>query len=119
MFTRMRALGAESAEQIRNILPLALSRYRHVVILTHVPPYPEAVLYDGNECSPSHLPHYTNLSVGLAIRGIARAFPKRKITVLAGHSHSASVAHITPNLCVRVAHARTGKPGTAEVLRFS
>jgi predicted phosphohydrolase len=120
---RMQELGKESASRIRSILPLALSRYRHVVVLTHVPPFPEAVLYDGAGCSPSHLPHYTSLSVGLAVRAIAsasaRAYPNRRITILAGHSHSASVTHIGTNICVRVAHARTGRPGPHEVLRIS
>lgn len=116
---RMQQLGRESAMSIRQILPLALTRYQHVVILTHTPPYAQAVRYNGAPCGPVHLPHFVNVSAGRVIRGIARAFPHRRITILAGHAHSSSVTHIDPNICVRVAHARTGRPGLLEVLQFS
>jgi predicted MPP superfamily phosphohydrolase len=117
--SRMQQLGRESAKSIRQILPLALTLYPHVVVLTHTPPFAEAVRYNDTACGPLHLPHYTNVSAGLAIRGIARAFPKRRITILAGHSHSSSITHIDPNICVRVAHARTGEIGPQEILQLS
>lgn len=116
---RMQELGMASARRIRNILPLALTQFRHVILLTHTPPFPEAVLYNGEPCSPLHLPHWANLSAGLAIRGIARAFPKCRITILAGHTHSSSITHIGTNICVRVAHARTGQTGPQEILSLS
>ncbi len=116
---KMQELGKDSAKLIRQILPLALSRFFHVIVLTHTPPFAEAVRYNDAPCGPLHLPHYANVSVGLAIRGIASAFPTRRITILCGHSHSASVTQIGPNICVRVAHARTGRLGALEVLRLS
>ena len=116
---RMQEMGKGSARAIRRILPLALSRFQHVVLLTHTPPYAKSVRYNGEACGRLHLPHYTNVSAGLAIRGIARAFPQRRITILAGHTHSANVTHIDPNICVRVAHARTGMPGPLEILQFT
>ena len=115
---RMQELGRETAASIRQILPLALTCYRHAVLLTHAPPFAQAVRYNGSPCGPLHLPHYANVSAGLAIRGIARAFPRRRITILAGHSHSSSVTHIGPNICMRVAQARTGRPGLLEALQF-
>lgn len=115
---RMQELGRESAAFIRQILPLALTRYRQVIMLTHTPPFAKAVRYNGAPCGPIHLPHFTNVAAGLAIRGIARAFPKRRITILAGHTHSSSVTHIDANICVRVAQARTGRPSLQEVLQF-
>lgn len=103
---------------IRKTLPLALTRFQHVVILTHVPPFSSAVKHDGNRCGLTHLPHFTNLSAGMAILGIARAFPRRRITVLAGHTHSGCVTTIAPNLSIRVGHARTGNPGIFDVIKF-
>lgn len=116
---RMQELGKGSARAIRQILPLALTRYQHVVILTHTPPYAKAVRYNGVPCGPVHLPHFVNVSAGRAIRGIARAFPHRRITILAGHAHSSTVTHIDPIICVRVAQARTGRPGPLEILQFT
>jgi len=116
---RMQELGKESAKLIRQILPLALSRFHHVIVLTHTPPFAEAVRFNDAPCGPLHLPHYANVSAGLAIRGIANAYPTRKVTILTGHSHSSSVTHIGTNICVRVAHARAGRLGPLEILRLS
>jgi hypothetical protein len=68
-----------------------------------------------------HLPHFSNLSAGLAILGIARAFPQhpqRRITILAGHAHSKCIQTILPNLTIRVGHARTGRPDVFELLNL-
>lgn len=115
---KMNKLGRESAAVIRKILPLALTRYHHVVIATHVPPFPTAVRFDNKPCDRMHLPHFSNLSVGLAILGIARAFPRRRITVLAGHAHSKCIQAILPNLTIRVGHARTGRPDVFELVQL-
>jgi predicted MPP superfamily phosphohydrolase len=115
---KMRELGADSARMIRRTLPLALSRFRHVVVLSHVPPFPESVIYDGKPCAPTHLPHFCNLSAGLAIRAITSAYPQRRVTVLSGHSHSSSVTQILPNLTAIVGHARPGKPDLLDILKF-
>ena len=119
MLARMRTLGRDSAAIIRHTLPLALSRHRHVVIATHVPPFPETARYNGQRCGEAHLPHYTNLSAGLAIRGIARAFPKNFITILCGHAHSPVRMRILPNLEVRVGGAQTGNPAVQDLIRFA
>jgi predicted phosphohydrolase len=115
---KMNELGRKSAAAIRGILPLALTRFQHVVIATHVPPFPTAVRFDDQPCDPGYLPHFSNLSIGLAILGIARAFPKRRITILAGHAHSKCVQTIAPNLSIRVGHARTGRPNVFEFLQL-
>lgn len=115
---KMNELGRESAAAIRKILPLALTRYHHVVIATHVPPFPTAVRYDDQPCSRMHLPHFSNLSAGLAILGIARAFPQSRITILAGHAHSQCIQNILPNLTIRVGHARTGRPDVFDLVNI-
>jgi predicted phosphohydrolase len=50
LFSRMEMLGHESAVSFRKILAIALSRYRHVVVATHVPPFHQAALYNGRPC---------------------------------------------------------------------
>lgn len=115
---KMTELGKESAARIRSTLPFALTRYQHVVVATHVPPFPTAVRYDDKPCGPTHLPHFANLSAGLAILGIAKAFPQRRITILAGHAHSGCTQTILPNLTIRVGHARTGRPDVFELIKL-
>jgi predicted phosphohydrolase len=115
---KMNELGRNSTAAIRKILPLALGRYRHVVIATHVPPFPTAVLYNDQPCGRMHQPHFSNLSAGLAILGIARSFTSRRITILAGHAHSKCIQTILPNLTIRVGRARTGRPDVFELVQL-
>ena len=39
---KLHALGDEAADHFRAVLREALSRFRHVVVLTHVPPFRES-----------------------------------------------------------------------------
>lgn len=119
MLCRMRSLGAESARKIRSILPLALTCYHHVIVATHVPPFDNAVYHNGKPAAHRHLPHFCNLSVGVMLIGIMRAFPRRRVTVLAGHSHGACSENITRNLSVRVGASRLEGVIPFELLRIA
>ena len=118
MLAKMETLGQESAVAFRRTLPYALTRYRHVVIATHVPPFPDTVHFNGKLCGPTHQPHFTNLSAGMALIGITRNFPNRRVTVLAGHAHNPTHIQILNNLEARVAGAQTGHPAVQDVLEF-
>lgn len=107
----MRELGKESAAEIRATLPLALSCHRHVIVATHVPPFPSAARFDEMPCKRELMPFFSNMSLGLALIGIARRFPNKLVTVLAGHTHCrVEQQWILPNLEVRVAGAQPSNP---------
>ena len=118
LFAKMESLGREAATAFRRTLPFALSRFRHVVVATHVPPFPDTAYYDNQPCGPTHLPHFSNLSAGMALVGISRNFPHRRVTVLSGHTHSQAHIRILTNLEARVGGAQTGNPGIQDVLEF-
>ena len=105
-FKKIASLGDESAAAFRNILPQALTSYRRVVVATHVPPFRQALRYGDRKCEPCRYPHFVNISAGMVIGGIAKEFPKRKINVLCGHTHTPRTAKILPNLSVEVGSPR-------------
>jgi predicted MPP superfamily phosphohydrolase len=72
-----------------------------LVVLTHVPPFPEACVYDGAQSEPAWLPWFTCIATGEVLAEYARAHPNKQITVLCGHSHGAGVCRPEPNLEVR------------------
>jgi predicted phosphohydrolase len=72
-----------------------------LVVLTHVPPFPEACVYDGAQSEPAWLPWFTCVATGEVLAEYARAHPNKQIIVLCGHSHGASVCRPEPNLEVR------------------
>jgi predicted phosphohydrolase len=72
-----------------------------LVVLTHVPPFPEACVYDGAQSEPAWLPWFTCVATGEVLAEYARAHPEKQITVLCGHSHGVGRCRPEPNLEVR------------------
>ncbi|MCU0749406.1 MAG: metallophosphoesterase [Akkermansiaceae bacterium] len=118
-FERLRQLGEDSATYLRQVLPAALSRYRHVMIATHVPPFYQGVKYDGRDCRWERQPFFTNSAAGNTIVGILKRFPHRRITVHAGHSHSAANVRMSRNLSIQVAGAQPVKPAFNGLLQIN
>jgi Icc protein len=103
-------LGDEAATHFRQVLPAAVERFPHVLVLTHVPPFQEACWHDGHISGPDFLPHFTCRAVGAVLLEIMRARPDRQLTVLCGHSHGAGEARPLRNVYVRTGAAFYGMP---------
>ena len=115
---RLNRLGDEAAEHICRVLPPALDRYAHVIVLTHVPPFREACWHEGRISDDDWAPHFTCVALGEALRRIAREYPHRQITVLCGHTHSAGEAQISHNLLVLTGGAVYGQLEIQRVFEF-
>lgn len=113
---RLGRLGDEAAEHLRSVLWPALEKHARVVVLTHVPPFPEACWHQGKMSGPEWLPYFCCAAAGTALRDAGLAFPKREILVLCGHTHSGGEAEILPNLKVLTAGAAYGKSKIDRVL---
>lgn len=61
---KLKALGDEAAEYFQRLLPDALSRFRNILVLVHVPPFKESCWYEGKISDDSWLPHFTCKAVG-------------------------------------------------------
>jgi 3',5'-cyclic-AMP phosphodiesterase len=109
-FALLRELGRESASYFRKVLPYALTCHRHVIVATHVPPFTRGAHFKGRPCDWLRQPHYSNISAGATILGIAGRFPKSKITILSGHTHCAAQFKASSNIEMRVGGARPGYP---------
>src|SRR5438874_8164912 len=96
----MQELGDEASAYLRSVLPEALRRFRHVIVLTHVPPFREACWHQGRISTDDYLPHFTCKAAGDALREAMAAQPDRQMTVLCGHTHGEGEARILPNLRV-------------------
>ena len=109
-FDLLAKLGRESAQYFRRILPYALSCFQTVYIATHVPLFSYSAFFGTRRCDRGRLPYFVNISCGAAILRIAEHFPHRKIKVLAGHTHTASVVKITKNIEALTGAATPGMP---------
>ena len=92
--------GSNEARTLRDKLARAPAR-DELLVLTHVPPFPEACVYDGKMSEPAWLPWFTCIATGEVLLDHARAHPEQAITVLCGHSHGAGSYSPLPNLEVK------------------
>jgi hypothetical protein len=115
-FRRMQDLGRQSVKSVRKKLFTAFRTHKHVVVATHVPPFPSTAMYEGKPCGPCHQPHFINVGMGAMLIAVAHNNPTRRITILSGHTHSAARQSILANLHARVGHTRTGNPQVQEIL---
>lgn len=107
---RLNELGDAAAARMAEILPRALAGHRHVILLTHVPPFREAAWYAGRESNALYLPFFCCRAAGETLRAIMAAHPDHRLTVLCGHTHGAGICHPAPNITVHTGGAVYGRP---------
>jgi predicted phosphohydrolase len=117
-FIKLNELGDIAAAYLKNALPIALARFQHVLVLTHVPPFREACWHAGRISHDQWLPHFGCKAVGEALVDCMRN-SACEITVLCGHTHSGGSAQILPTLNVKTGGAEYGKPTVQELLKIS
>jgi predicted phosphohydrolase len=114
----LEALGDEAAAHIRRVLPAALEKNRHVVLLTHVPPLRAACWHEGQISDDNWAPHFTCKAVGDAILEIMPQHPDRQLTVLCGHTHGRGETRPLDNVLILTGGAEYGKPAVQRVFEF-
>jgi len=114
----LNALGDAAAAHIADVLPRALERKGHVVLLTHVPPLREACWHEGQISDDHWAPHFCCKAMGDAILEIMRGRPDRRLTVLCGHTHGSGETRPLENVLVLTGGARYGHPEVQRVFEW-
>ena len=103
-------LGDESAYETRKRLEDAFSKYKHVVFVTHSPPFRNTCLYQNQISNDMWAPHFVNKAMGQMLQDVCTKHPQNTLVVLAGHSHHFADVDILENLRVVVAPSDLGMP---------
>jgi Icc-related predicted phosphoesterase len=111
LLARLNALGDEAADHVRGTLTDALRSFRHVYLLTHVPPFREACVHAGRPSDDDWAPHFACRAVGETVREVMTAAPDRRLTVLCGHVHERGRCEVLPNVEVHTGGTEYGDPG--------
>ncbi len=114
---KLRARGDAEAQTAREAFARIPAETKHVLFVTHVPPFRSACWHDGVASNDEWLPFFTCKAMGDLLLEIAQTRPALQITVLCGHTHSDGEVRICDNLHVRTGGAEYGAP-TAEVLEL-
>jgi predicted phosphodiesterase len=86
--SRLRELGQESAKHLHEQLAVVPEGASCVVVLTHVPPWPEAAWHEGRNSDAFALPRFCWQAGGNVISQAAERMPQTQFIVLCGHTHS-------------------------------
>jgi 3',5'-cyclic-AMP phosphodiesterase len=96
----LQELGAAEATSLEALLA-RVPACGQLIVLTHVPPFPEACVYDGAPSGPAWLPWFTCIATGEVLATYARAHPEIELIVLCGHSHGVGSCRPLANLEVK------------------
>lgn len=111
----LKQLGDEAAEFIRPALSGALLKAEHVLLVTHVPPLREACWHEGRISDDEWAPHFTCKAMGDAILDIMSDHPRKRLTVLCGHTHGSGETRPLDNTLIVTGGAVYGKPAICRV----
>jgi len=92
---------------------------RHVVVVTHVPPFREAAWHEGRPSNDDWVPWFACKATGEAIVACARDCPRTEFIVLCGHTHGAGIHSPAANVMVHTAVAEYGAPGVQRLFEFA
>ncbi len=112
---KMHELAAEFAHAVAPALNEAMASYANVIMLTHVPPLPEATWHGGKQSDAEFPPHFCNPTLGRLLREGCIKFPNTKLTVFCGHTHGEGV-HREGNLTVFTGGAEYFEPRVDRVI---
>jgi predicted phosphohydrolase len=118
VLNRLRALGDEAARSVQMGLQQAVTSYRRVICLTHVPPFKEACWYQGKMGNDDWLPYFACQAVGDVLLNVSEERPDCHITVLCGHTHHSGTVHMKPNLRIITGSAEYGLPCIQDVFEL-
>lgn len=106
----LKKLGAEATDFFMVHLNEAFKRFDRIILLTHVPPFQKACMYEGEVCDVNWAPHFVNFGTGVVLENIMRAHPNKSLLVLCGHTHTGVDLQVLPNLRVITGQAELGMP---------
>ena len=101
-----REMARTSAKLITQRLTKALETHDTVYVMTHVPPWKEAIRAEGTFFEQYWLPYNTNVAMGQAIEQVMAGQKKKKrVIVLAGHTHTPCHIRVSESIECMVARA--------------
>jgi predicted phosphohydrolase len=109
---KMQEFADEDAKQLEHDIQTAIDMHKpqKLIVLTHVPPFPEVCMYQGHSTHPDYLPYFSSKATGDVLLKSAQNYPSVDFAVLSGHTHSYAQSQILKNLCVTVGSAEYYKP---------
>lgn len=118
LLEKMQQLADNDANQLRANLIQAIKQHhpKKIIVLTHVPPFKEACLYEGKISHDDFLPFFSSKAMGDVLIEITKQNPAIEFLVLCGHTHDEAYYKPFDNLIVQAGKAEYYQPEVQEVV---
>jgi predicted phosphohydrolase len=114
---KMQQLADSDALALNNDLMRAIEQQpKKIIVLTHVPPFKEACIHNGQITGDDWLPFFSTKAMGDLIILCARNNPSIDFLVLCGHTHSEAYYQPLTNLTVKTGKAEYYRPTIQEII---
>jgi predicted phosphohydrolase len=100
-----RKMALDSANLVAERLGAALENHKTVYVATHFPPWPEATRAVGTRLEKFWLPYNTSAIMGQTIERVMDGRKKKRVIVLAGHTHTPCHMRVNNSIECMVARA--------------
>ncbi len=111
LLDKMQQLADNDASHMRIDLQQAVNRHPDkIIVLTHVPPFKEACMYNGKISDDDWLPYFSSKVIGDLLIEIAEANPSIEFLTLCGHTHGEANYQPLDNLIIEVGAAEYYHP---------
>lgn len=112
LLDKMQQLADENARQLLDDIEIGIEKHipKKIIVLTHVPPFPELCLYEGKQTDDNYLPYFASKATGDVILTAAQNYPHIEFVTLCGHTHHYAERQKLENLRVTAGAAEYYKP---------
>ncbi len=117
LLEKMQQLADADAMRLQNDLKQVINQNpRKVIVLTHVPPFREACMHQGEISGDDWLPYFSSKVIGEVLATAAKLDPEIELLVLCGHTHSEAKIYCGSNLEIEVGKAEYYLPEIQKVI---
>jgi predicted phosphohydrolase len=97
-------------EQVTDVLDQKIVPISRVIILTHIPPFPEVSKHRGVQSTNDYLPFYASKATGDVLLKLAEQYPNITFEVFCGHTHGEAMYKAKSNMIVKAGESEYFAP---------
>jgi predicted phosphohydrolase len=109
-------IAKKACDYIEKVLTSAVSKYKNIIFVTHVPPYEKAAWHAGGISEPSYLPWFACPTMGETLNKVMVKHPDKELIVLCGHTHGGGEYQAAPNIKVITGKAEYYSPDIQDII---
>jgi UDP-2,3-diacylglucosamine pyrophosphatase LpxH len=118
LLSKMQQFADEDAKQLKEDIEASIAMHnpKKVMVLTHVPPFPDVCFYENQSTNDDYLPYFASKATGDVLLWAAQKYPYTDFEVLCGHTHHYATKNVLANLNVTVGAAEYYQPHIQSII---